>query len=152
MTAGLARPGRRAAAVVAAVVVAGAVTSCSAAHPSLGLGTGSVSDCFRALPAATRALHDPGADLVGVKRLPADMVEHRFGGPATTGTVPAPTENDTTVCAVAFRGAFKPGQVDGAPPAEQGGFAVVLVTSRQLKLVRSFVGPRLPERFARLLA
>ena len=41
------------------------------------------------------------------------------------------------LCAVSFKGTFTPGQVDLAPPAEKGPYAVVLVTSRHLHLLAS---------------
>jgi hypothetical protein len=53
-------------------------------------------------------------------------------------------ENDSVVCAVAFKGNFSPRQVDLAPSTEQGPYAVVLVTSRRLHLVGAAVLDHLP--------
>ena len=129
-------------AVTAAMVLMAVTAACSAAHPPLALSNGSVSDCFRALPLARTAVHDPSARFVGVKRVAADHIEEEL-----PGTVMAP-DDDTQVCALAFHGTFAAGQVAGAPSTEQGAYAVVIVTSRNLKLVRSFVGPELPTNFS----
>lgn len=134
------RASRRAALAVLATVALGA-GGCSVARPVFTFGNGSVSECFRALPVAKGALHDPHARLLGVKRVPADMIEKRFPGSA------ANISNDTVVCAFAFKGSFSPGQVDGAPRREQGPYAVVLVTSVHLRLVHGFVGAKLPAHF-----
>jgi hypothetical protein len=48
------------------------------------------------------------------------------------------------VCAIAFKGSFAPGEVDLAPPGSKGRYAVVLVTSRHLRLLASAVLDRLP--------
>lgn len=130
------RRGVRAAAAVAAVTTLAA--GCTAAHPSIH--DSSVSACFRALPTAKDAIHDPDARFQGVLRIPADVVERRFH----ISVLPT----DAEVCAFAFRGSFRPGQVDAAPANEGGPYAVVLVTSSHLTLLRSFVGARLPTRFS----
>ena len=101
---------------------------------------GAVSACFRALPTARGAIHDPKARFQGVQRIPADYVKRRLH----ISVLPT----DTEVCAFAFRGSFSAGQVDAAPITESGPYAVVLVTSRRLHLLRSFVGARLPARFS----
>ncbi len=130
---------------VATVVISLAAAACGA-RPPLALGTGAVSDCYRAIPVAATALHDDHSSFLGVKRVAADVIEHRFPGTASR------IENDTQVCALAFRGSFTSGQVDGAPGSEHGSYAVVLISSRHLKLLRSFVGARLPERFTHRLS
>ncbi len=54
------------------------------------------------------------------------------------------SDDDTQVCAVAFKGNFASGQVDLAPSSEQGPYAVVLVSSRNSRLVASAVLTHLP--------
>jgi hypothetical protein len=113
--------------------------SCSTARP--GISNGSVSACYRAIPTARAAVHNPRANLVGIHRVPADSVRGKL--PPTAQTVLA-ADNDTTVCAVSFRGMFMPGQVNLAPMDEKGRYAVVLVTSRHLHLLASVVLDQLP--------
>jgi hypothetical protein len=113
--------------------------ACTTAHP--GISNNSVSACYRAIPTARAAVRSPHANLVGVHRVPADSVRGKL--PPTAQTVLA-TDDDTTVCAVSFRGMFMPGQVNLAPMDEKGRYAVVLVTSRHLRLLASVVLDQLP--------
>ncbi len=115
------------------------LAGCGAPHP--GVSNGSVSACYRAIPAAKSALHDTHAALIGVHRIAVDKVRDRL--PVSARTEMA-AENDTEVCALAFKGQFAAGQVDLAPPTEQGEYAIVLVSSRHLNLVASVVLPDLP--------
>jgi hypothetical protein len=131
---------RSALAVGAAAVVAAALFgSCGAPRP--GLSNGSVSACYRAIPTAKAAVNDPHAMFIGVHRVSADQVQGRLPPVARTlleGDV------DTTVCAIAFKGTFNPGQVTGAPPTQQGSYAIVLVTSRHLQILAAVVLAHLP--------
>jgi hypothetical protein len=130
---------KRANPVAALVVFALILGSCGT--PSPGISNGSVSACYRAIPTARAAVRNTHASLVGVHRVPADRVRGKL--PPTAQTVLA-GDNDTTVCAVSFRGSFRPGQVNLAPPDQQGRYAVVLVTSRHLRLLASVVLDQLP--------
>jgi hypothetical protein len=123
---------------VAAVLVI-LLASCGAPRP--GISNGSVSACYRAIPTARAAVRTSHASVVGVHRVPADSVKGKL--PPTAQAVLA-GDNDTTVCAVSFKGSFNPGQVDLAPADEKGPYAVVLVTSRHLHLLASAVLDRLP--------
>lgn len=127
---------RRLIAVVAAGVL---VSACGSATP--GLSNGSVSACYRAIPTGRQAVHDSKATLIGVHRIPADKVRQRL--PLQEQHQLA-ADNDTTVCAVAFKGNFSPGQVDLAPAEEHGAYAIVLVTSKKLRLLDSVVLDHLP--------
>ena len=122
--------------VVASALVLG---SCGTARP--GISNGSVSACYRAIPAARAALRSSHASLVGVHRVPADSVRGKLPPSAQTQLA---ADDDTTVCALSFRGTFMPGQVSLAPPDEKGRYAVVLVTSRHLDLLASVVLDQLP--------
>ncbi|HET6915803.1 MAG TPA: hypothetical protein VFH56_06900 [Acidimicrobiales bacterium] len=115
------------------------VAACGSASP--GLSNGSVSACYRAIPKGRQAVHDAKATLIGVHRIPADKVRERL--PLQEQHQLA-ADNDTTVCAVAFKGNFSPGQVDLAPPEEYGTYAIVLVTSKKLRLIDSVVLDHLP--------
>ena len=112
---------------------------CGSAAP--GLSNGSVSACYRAIPAGRQAVHDKNATLIGVHRIPADKVRERL--PLAEQHQLA-ADNDATVCAVAFKGHFAPGQVELAPPYESGSYAIILVTSKKLKLIDSVVLDHLP--------
>jgi hypothetical protein len=127
--------------VVAVLAAAGLMTSCGAPHP--GLSNGSVSACYRALPVARDAVHTK-ATLVGVHRVPADRLKAHLP-PAAQAVLAG--DDDTTVCAVAFKGTFTSAQVDLSPAGEQGRYAVVLITSRHLDLLASAVLTNLPRAF-----
>lgn len=109
-----------------------------------GVSNGSVSVCYRAIPVGRRAIHDQGAKLIGVHRVPLDTVRSHLP-PAKRAELAA--ENDTAVCAMAFRGAFRSGQVDLAPAGQSGGYAIVLVSSLHIHLVGSIVLDSLPRSF-----
>jgi hypothetical protein len=113
--------------------------SCGTAHP--GISNGSVSACYRAIPTARAALGNGHANLVGVHRIPADSVRAHL--PPSAQSMLAADE-DTTVCALSFRGQFMPGQVNMAPPNQKGRYAIVLVTSRHLRLLATVVLDQLP--------
>ena len=124
---------------VAGLVCASLLGSCGTPHP--GISNGSVSACYRAIPTARAAIHNTHASVVGVHRVPADAVKGELPPAAQTVLV---GDNDTTVCAVSFKGTFMPGQVDLAPPDDQGRYAVVLVTSSHLHLLASVLLDQLP--------
>jgi hypothetical protein len=121
-------------------LVVGALTGCNSPRP--GVSNGSVSACYRAIPVARAAVNDNHAALIGVHRIPADTVKHRLPPEAQLELA---NEDDSVVCAVAFKGPFAAGQVNLAPPTEQGTYAVVLLTSRRLHLVGSVVLSSLPK-------
>jgi len=130
--------------VVAGLSVAGG-TGCGAT-PTPGLSNGSVSACYRAIPTARHAIHDPRATVIGVHRIAADRVGSHLP-PSAQSRLSG--DNDTTVCAIAFHGKFAPGQVDLAPSGDAGSYAVVLVSSRKLKLIDSAVLNHLPRFLGR---
>lgn len=132
--------GRRAGVAIAVLAALVAGTGCS--RPGLPtLSNGSVSACYRAIPAASAAVHDPKARLLGVHRIPADAVVARLPRADRTSV-----DQDTTVCAVAWKGDFMAGQVTDAQSGISGNYAIVLVTSRGLKVVASFVLNQIPKR------
>jgi hypothetical protein len=129
----------RSARAVAAAAGLVLLASCGAPHP--GLSNGSVSACYRAIPTARTAVHNTHATLIGVHRIPVDRVKSQLSAAAQAQLA---GDNDTTVCAVSFKGPFLPGQVDLAPPTETGKYAVVLITSRHLHVLASSVLNQLP--------
>lgn len=129
---------------VAGVVVALAAAGCGPVHPVVSRGT--VADCYRAIPIAKKAIHDPKAKMKGVHRIPARKLRPQVT--LAYGSV-APK---TPVCVIAFQGDFAPGQVTDARPDAQGHYAIVVITSKNLRLVTSVVTDRLPRRFAGRLA
>jgi hypothetical protein len=130
-----------AAAIATLSVGAGA---CSAARP--GISNGSVTVCYRAIPAARAAVHASAAQLVGVHRLSAEEVRSRLRqetGYQLLG------DNDTSVCAVSFQGKFTSGEVEMSPPGRVGRYAVVLVSSDHLRVLGGIVVDRLPQALGR---
>jgi len=125
--------------VVASLVLLGA---CS--HPPR-VSNGSVSVCYRAIPVGKAAVHDRGAELLGVHRVPVDTVRRHLPSWAQGQLA---VEDDTFVCVMAFRGHFTGPQVDMAPPEESGPYAVVLVSSKDLREVGAVLLPSLPKAFA----
>ncbi len=127
------------------VVLAGSLAlvallaGCGAPHP--GLSNGSVSACYRAIPAAWTIVHARDATLVSVHRMSADKVRGQLSSEAQLALS---NDNDTSVCAVAFKGPFAPGQVALAPPDLTGRYALVLVTSRDLHVLAAAVLSQLP--------
>jgi hypothetical protein len=130
-----------------AAVLGASVAACSTPHPTIS--NGSTSACYRAIPTATHAVHVKGAKLVGVHRSSTERIRQKLPPTAQGQLNP---EMDTTVCAVVFRGTFKPGDVDQAQPGAAGSYAIVLVTSGKLQLLTSFVVPKLPPTLGRRLA
>lgn len=122
-----------------AILAAALFAGCGTPHP--GLSNGSVSACYRAIPTAKAAVHDPHARFIGVHRISADQVQGQL--PPTAQTI-LTGDKDTTVCAIAFKGTFGPGQVESAPPNQQGSYAIVLLTSRHLRLLAAVVVDHLP--------
>jgi hypothetical protein len=123
---------------VVALLTGFGLTGCT---PRPGLSNGSVSACYRAIPAARAAVHDTQASLIGVHRIPADRVRGQLSSEAQATLS---NDNDTSVCTVAFKGTFSPGQVQSAPQEEAGHYALVLVTSRHLHVLAAVVLNQLP--------
>ena len=113
--------------------------SCGTARP--GISNGSVSACYRAIPAARAALRSSHASLVGVHRVPADSVRGKLRHALKRNSL----RTMTPPCAPCPSGARScRARSSLAPPDEKGRYAVVLVTSRHLGLVASVVLDQLP--------
>lgn len=121
--------------VAGLVVVAAGLTGC--VSPRNALGTGS-SVCFKAIPAAVSAVGHKGT-LVGVRDVKASaLARHRpeygrFG--------------NETLCLVAFKDSFQPGDVPSSTVQAAGDFAVVAVDSQDSKVLGAWVAQELPFRF-----
>ncbi len=133
------RPGVHKSVAAGTLAVLFLVAGCGTPRP--GISNGSVSACYRAIPAARAAIHDSHATVVGVHRVPADRVKDRLSPDAQSDLA---GDNDTQVCTIAFKGMFSPGQVDLAPSTEVGRYALVLIASRNLHLLGSAVLDQLP--------
>jgi hypothetical protein len=127
--------------VVMAAGLAAVVLLAGCGTPRPGLSNGSVSACYRAIPAARTVVHDRGATLVSVHRMSADRVRGQLSSDAQLALS---NDNDTSVCAVAFKGPFGAGQVALAPPDLTGRYALVLVSSRGLHVLAAAVLSQLP--------
>jgi hypothetical protein len=115
------------------------IAGCGAPRP--GISNGSVSACYRAIPVAKAAVRDSHATMIGVHSLPADKLRSHLPPSAQAELA---SYDDTQLCAVAFKGDFASGQVDLSPSGEQGSYAVVLVSSRDSRLIGSAVLTHLP--------
>jgi hypothetical protein len=136
----VAPPGGGRAPRLAAGLLALAVTvSACGTGSTLALGRRSVSACYLAIPVARAAVHDRHARLQGVHRLAAGAVENVVAQHPSVGPDSQP------LCVVALVGPFGPGQVSGS--AAGGRYALVLVSSRDLRVVGIRVLDRLPHRF-----
>jgi hypothetical protein len=124
------------------VVTMSVAAACGTGAVSISVDPGSVSVCYRGLPTARNALHEPSAKLHGVHRVPYDDLHKRF-----PNIVMPVGDDDTEVCTFSFTGTFRPGQVEGAPATEAGIAAVIVVSSKKLVLVTSWVGNTLPKNF-----
>jgi hypothetical protein len=135
--------------VGAAGLLAGAliVGACGGPNVSLSLKPDTVSACYRGLPTARAAVNEPAAKLRGVRREPYDTLVKTLPGVAEP-----PGDDDTEVCAFAFSGTFTAGQVLGAPASAEGTYAVVVISSKSLDLMVSYVGDRLPRHLSRRVA
>jgi hypothetical protein len=127
--------------VIALPLVVGAAVIAGCGAPRPGVSNGSVSACYRAIPTAKAAVHDSHATMIGVHRVAADKLRSHLPIPAQAELA---SEDDSELCAVAFKGNFASGQVDLAPSSEQGPYAVVLVSSHNSRLVGSAVLAHLP--------
>jgi hypothetical protein len=135
------RPYRSFTSLALAVILTATATGCRATP---GISNGSVSVCYRAIPVARGAIHDSRAKLIGVHRDPVDKVRNQLPQAAQSELA---TDDDTSVCTMAFKGTFQAGQVDLAPADQSGGYALVLVSSKKLYLVATIVLVHLPHAF-----
>jgi hypothetical protein len=133
---------------IAALMATGVLGGCAADRAALGTNS---SPCYRALAVAEDAVHSrgtfAGVRLVGtssLRHLPhlEQILEERM-----------PTRL-TTVCLVAYRGEFRPIQVERpagpVPPGGVGHFAVVVVSTPQNRLIATVLLEREPVRFRHL--
>ncbi len=133
------KPSLQKVALAGSLALVALLAACGTPRP--GLSNGSVSACYRAIPAARTVVHDSDATLVSVHRMTADRVRGQL---SAEGQLALSDDNDTSVCAVAFKGTFAPGQVALAPPDLTGRYALVLVTSRDLHVLAAAVLSQLP--------
>jgi hypothetical protein len=82
--------------------------------------------------------------MIGVHRVPVDQVL-AYLTPSDVSSLGA--DNDTELCVMTFKGTFAAGQVELAPGTERGDYALVLVTTKKLKLIASAVIDHAPRGF-----
>jgi len=121
----------------AVVGVLAAIVLMSCSGPRNGLNTPS-STCFRGLAAAGVAVGHKG-EVVGVRIVRRDALADKV----SQANRLAPN----SVCAIAYRGDFKPGDVVGADPAGPGTYAVVVLNIHGSHVLATFVLKELPLRF-----
>lgn len=120
---------------LAAVALLAVLAACSG--PRNGLNT-SDSACFRGLPLAS-ATAGPKGKVVGVRVVRRGELARKLPQAARI--------HAEAVCAVAYRGAFVPGDVRDADPAGPGTYAVVALDTQGTRVLASFVVDELPVRF-----
>lgn len=126
--------------LIGAAAVAAALLGTACGAPRNSLGT-AASPCFRALPGAQIAVSRKGK-LIGVRRITATTLRRRFpNNPRVEGI------SDKYVCVFAFKGDYRPGDVELAVEAQPGPYAVVAVTSKGNEVITAFVLQHLPTRF-----
>jgi hypothetical protein len=119
-------------------LLAAALLLTACAGPRNGLNT-PASTCFRGLPAAEAAVGGGKARLVGVRRIER--------GPLVAKVPQAARLQAPSVCLVAYRGPFGPGDVPGADPPGPGTYALVALDDRSFLPLATFVLDGLPVRF-----
>lgn len=127
-----------------AMVLAATLTGCTSGHSVLGTTS---SPCFKALPAATAAVHRRGT-MLGVRSYPADVLIRI--APRLARNPQLVALGRQTVCVVAYRGDFQPGQVDKATTRHGGRYALVIVDANNDEVVTSAILRFLPLRFRHL--
>ena len=133
-------------------LTAGGLLGAGCASSRNTLGTAS-SPCFKALPAATTAVHERGR-LLGVLLVPAKKLATDQHLSAALSTRSSTKVSD--VCLIAFSGSFLSNQVDrplGALSSiKPDPYAVVVVSIPQNQLLATFVLPHPPLRFGHYFA
>jgi hypothetical protein len=133
-----------------AVVALGSLsfTACTAARNTLGTNS---SPCFRSLALAEDAVHERGI-FTGVRLVAASSLA-RIHGVEVVLSQRSHTRLHN-LCLVSYRGTFRPDQVkQGAgpvPPAGEGHFAIVVISTPQNVLLATFVLEKEPVRFRHL--
>jgi hypothetical protein len=117
------RSGRRRAAAAGIVVVAALAAGCTTARSDLGT---SDSTCYRAIPAATKAVKGHGR-LLGVQR--SSLGTLRRLAPDLSRDVSAGHAPSEAVCVIAFSGRFTSASVLEPRGRSSGRLAVVVTTT-----------------------
>ncbi len=130
--------------VLAGTAISLSFAGCTSGHTVLGT---TVNPCFKALPAATTAVHRQGV-FIGVRSDRADTLIKQ--APRLASVPEMASLGRQTVCVVAYRGEYQPGQVDKATSTHPGHYAVVIVKASDSQVVVSFILRHLPLRFRHL--
>lgn len=135
---------------VALLAATAALGGCTSPRNTLGTTT---SPCFRALAAATNAVHGEG-HFNGVRSTTLGAIASAFerAKPSVVDvTVPVASPH-TRVCVVAFRGNFETAKIASgwAVDAKRGTLAVVIVRLRDTKVLDTLVVAKPPLSFGRV--
>jgi hypothetical protein len=139
----LRRRGRRWAAASGLVVVAGLAAGCTTARSDLGT---SDSACYRAIPAATRAVNGQGR-LLGVQR--ASLGSLHGMSPELLRDISAGQSPTQAVCVIAFQGHYTSASVLDPRGRSSGRLAVVVTTTPADHLLGTVVFSHPPFHFGR---
>jgi len=127
--------------IIGCLLAATSVAECTTARSDLGT---SVSSCFHALPAATRAVHMQG-HLLGVQQLTLGTLQRQ--APGFYRELAAHPSTDNKICMVAFSGTFEASSVTDGRGRSSGHLAVVVSTTPGNHLLGTVILSRPPLRF-----
>jgi hypothetical protein len=131
--------------VVAAVMVVGALAAgCTTARSDLAT---SDSTCYKAIPAATKAVRGQG-HLLGVER--SSLATLRRQAPVLLQEVSSGEPSSQVVCVIGFKGRFTSTSVAEPHGASSGQLAVVVTTTPGDHLLGTVVFRRPPPSFGRM--
>jgi hypothetical protein len=131
--------------VVAAFLVMGVLAAgCTTARSDLAT---SDSTCYRAIPAATKAVHG-GGHLLGVER--TSLATLRRQAPVPLREMSAGESSSQAVCVIAFQGRFTSVSVAEPHGRSSGRLAVVVITTPTDHLLGTVVFRRAPLSFGRM--
>ncbi len=127
--------------IVGCLLVAATVADCTTARSDLGT---SVSSCYHALPAATKAVRMHG-HLLGVQELTVGTLRRQ--APGLYGDLAEHPSSGVRICVVAFSGTFDASSVSAASGLPSGHLAVVVSTTPGNHLLGTVILLRPPLRF-----
>ncbi len=127
--------------IVGCLLAAGTVADCTTARSDLGT---SVSSCYHALPAATKAV-DRHGHLLGVLQLTVGTLQRE--APGLYMDLSAHPSAGKKICVVAFGGTFDASSVSDPRGLQSGRLAVVVSTTPDNHPLGTVILPRPPLRF-----
>jgi hypothetical protein len=134
-------PRRRLLGLLAAVVLAAALTACTSARTDVGT---SDESCYLSLPAATRTVGGHG-HLEGIRKFTSTQFRQLV--PRLSQDLAGQVSPRQDLCVAAFSGYFTSEEVSKPLGRDQGSFAVVVLTTPTNRLLGTIILRRVPVRF-----